>query len=88
MYIYVYIYILSKETALGAGPGTAGTKRVRSALRQPQLHGVVLALASGNRPLRAPDWRRTSWVPKLWVAVKEFKLSYHNLKTILLTIYP
>ena len=23
-----------------------------------------------------------------WVAVKEFKLSYHNYKTILFTIYP
>ena len=27
-----------------------------------------------------------SWVA--WVAVKEFNLSYHNSKTILLTIYP
>ena len=82
-YIILYIFCTFQEIRLlllGGGGGGGS---------------VVLGLAAGSHSGKLELSAGTPRKPlagyvvlRIWVAVKELKLSYHNPKTILLTIHP
>ena len=76
MHIYIYIYMTTElETALKDSYAA---------------HNVILKLEEPSPGSTVGLSRSTQSFPRsyIWVAVKELKLSYHNPKTILFTIYP